>query len=84
MMPDQFFQPVHNIRNLGAVGDGIADDSAAIQAVLDGGRKEVFIPAGVYRIAQTLKVDSFTTIVADPGRGFFTAGRRRTGRRISC
>lgn len=79
MMPDQFFQPVHNIRNLGAGGDGIADDSAAIQAVLDGGRKEVFIPAGVYRIAQTLKVDSFTKIVADPGARLFHCGETPHG-----
>ncbi len=39
-----------------AVGDGQADDTAAIQAALDRGRdaRAVYLPAGTYRITQTL------------------------------
>jgi hypothetical protein len=39
-----------------AVGDGRADDTAAIQAALDVGRngKAVYLPAGTYRITKTL------------------------------
>ena len=70
---------IYDIRQYGAVGDGIADDSAAIQAVLDGGRKEVFIPAGTYRIVRTLKVHSFTTIVADPDARLFVCGETAHG-----
>ena len=64
----------YDVRQLGAVGDGVVDDSSAIQAVLDGGHKEIFIPAGTYRIARTLKVDSFTSIVAAAGARLFVCG----------
>lgn len=54
-----------NIKDYGAIGDGIADDTAAIQAALDavgttGGA--VFVPQGTYKITATLKFDSGTTI----------------------
>ncbi|HEY3398839.1 MAG TPA: glycosyl hydrolase family 28-related protein [Armatimonadota bacterium] len=45
-----------------AVGDGVADDTAALQAALDrigerpGDTKTVFLPAGTYRITKTLSV----------------------------
>lgn len=65
---------MHNVVTHGAIGDGINDDTSAIQALLDGGHKEVFIPAGRYRITRTLKVDSFTSIVADPDATLFVCG----------
>lgn len=65
---------VYDVREYGATGDGIADDSAAIQAVLAGGEKEIFIPAGNYRICRTLRVDSFTTIAAAPEARLFLCG----------
>ena len=65
---------VYDVREYGATGDGIADDSAAIQAVLAGGEKEIFIPAGNYRICRTLRVDSFTTIAAASEAGLFLCG----------
>jgi len=65
---------MHDVTMNGAVGDGEHDDTAAIQTILDGGRKNVFIPAGRYRITRTLLVDSFTTIVADPGATLFMCG----------
>ncbi|MCF7854036.1 MAG: glycoside hydrolase family 55 protein [Candidatus Pacebacteria bacterium] len=50
-----------NVRGLGAVGDGIADDSAAFQAALNTLRQpdvgKLFIPAGQYRITETLEAD---------------------------
>ena len=44
-----------------AVGDGVADDTAAIQAVLTfvqsrGGQSTIYFPAGTYKITATLKV----------------------------
>lgn len=45
-----------NVRHFGAVGDGVADDTAAIQAAiaLAGGRV-VYVPSGTYVITSTLK-----------------------------
>lgn len=54
-----------NIKESGAVGDGVADDTPAIQRALDGGNRTVVIPKGLYRITAALKVDSGTTIQAD-------------------
>ncbi len=56
-----------DIRSTGAVGDGVADDSAAIQAALDAGAEVVTIPDGVYRVAATLRVPSHRRIIASPG-----------------
>lgn len=56
-----------DVRGWGAVGDGVADDSAAIQAALAGGNKRVYIPAGTYLIKQSLRVQSHTTISMDKG-----------------
>jgi hypothetical protein len=38
-----------NVLDFGAVGNGIADDTAAIQAALDSGAKQVFFPQGAYK-----------------------------------
>lgn len=53
-------QPVENkrlnVKDFGAKGDGIADDTAAIQSALDMAKKSttVYFPAGVYNISRTL------------------------------
>jgi polygalacturonase len=54
-----------NVKQCGAIGDGAADDAAAIQSALNGGQRTVIIPAGTYKISNTLKLDSGTTIQAD-------------------
>ena len=58
---------VVNVRTMGALGDGVADDSGAIQAALYKAEREVTIPAGTYRIGQTLKVPSRRIVTADAG-----------------
>jgi hypothetical protein len=37
-----------SVKDFGAVGDGVTDDTAAIQAAIDSGAKEVVFPAGSY------------------------------------
>lgn len=48
-----------NVQDFGANGDGITDDSAAIQSAIDAafnaGGQEIFFPAGTYLCASTIK-----------------------------
>ena len=41
----------YSVREFGAVGDGIADDTAAIQAALDGAMGTLYFPPGVYKVS---------------------------------
>lgn len=41
---------VVSVKDFGAVGDGVADDTASIQAAVNTG-KAVFLPKGVYKLA---------------------------------
>ncbi|HET6386084.1 MAG TPA: glycosyl hydrolase family 28-related protein [Armatimonadota bacterium] len=64
---DEFVGPFPSWANVkpdyGAVGDGKADDTAAIQKALedvrrkDSPKRALFFPAGVYRITHTLKLE---------------------------
>ena len=44
-----------SVKDFGAVGDGVVDDTVAIQAALTSA-KAVYVPPGTYRIANTLTV----------------------------
>lgn len=39
-----------SVKDFGAVGNGIADDTDAIQAALNSGATKVYVPAGTYRV----------------------------------
>ena len=52
MLKDRFADVV-SVRDFGAVGDGVTDDTAAIQSAINTGLP-VYIPAGVYRCRQEL------------------------------
>ena len=67
-----------SVRDFGAVGDGVTDDTAAIQAAIDaaiyngtnssanGLKAIVYIPPGVYRITDTIHLGygtSFTSVI---------------------
>jgi hypothetical protein len=46
---------VANVKTFGAVGDGVNDDTAAIQAAINAvGYRRVYFPAGVYRVRAVL------------------------------
>lgn len=44
-----------NVRTLGAKGDNVTDDTAALQKAIDS-HKTVYLPAGFYRISDTLRL----------------------------
>lgn len=56
---------VYNVKNFGATGDGITDDTAAIQGAINatpstGGM--VYLPAGTYRISSSIIVKNHLTL----------------------
>jgi hypothetical protein len=58
-----------NIKDFGAVGDGVANDTAAIQAAIDsfgGNQVNLYIPAGIYKTTAALSVlGDLSTIFGD-------------------
>jgi len=67
-----------SVKDFGAVGDGVTDDTAAIQAAIDyietltGG--EVYFPQGVYFISSTLEIGVDNVYLKGAGGGGFQAG----------
>ncbi len=63
----------------GAVGDGVADDTLALQNAFSS-RRSIFLPEGVYRVTDTLNLDT-NTCVRGEGCGFtrMIRGLNRTG-----
>lgn len=62
------FADVVNVKDFGAVGDGVTDDTKAIQAALDAGKK-VFIPAGVYLCNRELEIKTQGQKIYGAGAG---------------
>ena len=50
-------KPVRLVGQLGARGDGITDDTAAIQLAVDTKSGEIHFPGGIYLISKTIEVD---------------------------
>jgi hypothetical protein len=55
---------VVSVRDFGAVGDGVTDDTAAIQAALNSGADRVFVPAGTYKFS-TLTMPADFELIGD-------------------
>lgn len=78
---DRFSDSI-NVKDFGAVGDGVADDTAAFQSAANAGGT-VYVPKGTYRIVGQVTIGSATTIEVangtvftmdcsgENGRGFF-------------
>lgn len=61
------FSDVVNVKDFGAIGDGVTDDTEAIQAALSAASKAVFFPAGTYITTKTLVVGDNLSLYGDPG-----------------
>lgn len=65
-----------NVKEFGAVGDGLMDDTAAIQAAIDEANRRgraVYIPAGVYKIFEPLNLNG-CTLYGEPGNIYAGGG----------
>ena len=51
-----------NIKTLGASGDGVTDDTAIIQQALDQ-YQTVYLPQGLYRVTETIKLRSDSSLI---------------------
>lgn len=47
-------EPYANVKYYGAVGDGVANDTTAIQNAIASGADRIYIPAGTYNITRTI------------------------------
>ncbi|KAF5021729.1 hypothetical protein F66182_6230 [Fusarium sp. NRRL 66182] len=78
--PDNKYQVFRNVKDFGAVGDGVTDDTAAINAAISEGVRcipgvckgstispaTVYIPSGTYLISSSLIDLYYTQIIGDP------------------
>jgi hypothetical protein len=53
-----------SVKDFGAVGNGVADDTAAIQAAINSGAKKVVFPLGAYKTG-ALTLQSWTQLVGE-------------------
>lgn len=67
-----------NVKNYGAVGDGVTDDKAAFVAAFTaaeaaGGHRVVYAPAGTYNISDGLSLSGFSSVLHGDGAGYTAA-----------
>ena len=60
-LEDRFADSI-NVKDYGAVGDGVTDDTAAIQSALTGVSRRIFFPDGTYKATSTLTLEENSTI----------------------
>jgi hypothetical protein len=68
---DSKLKDIVSVKDFGAVGDGVTDDTAAIQAAINASPR-VFLPAGVY------VVSAVTGLVVKTGTSLIGSGKNKT------
>lgn len=76
------FADVVNVKDFGAKGDGVTDDTAAIQAAINSNRR-VVVPLGTYRTTSTLNITNSTQQLLGYGNQCFIYVDHTTGPGIS-
>jgi hypothetical protein len=63
--------PFRNVKNQqwGAIGDGIVDDTAAIQNAINAGAGTVYLPGGSYKISANLVITADSTTIMGEAQG---------------
>lgn len=64
----EFVQRAINVKWFGAKGDGVTDDTAAIQAAINAAQGIVYFPPGIYVISQTIVLPQQNLIIQGAGR----------------
>ncbi|KAJ0122989.1 beta-glucosidase [Diaporthe amygdali] len=79
--PDPNYQVFRNVKDFGARGDGVTDDTAAINAAINAGDRcgfggtcqgtttspaTVYFPAGTYKVSSPILQTYYTHLVGDP------------------
>ncbi|KAG1858446.1 glycoside hydrolase family 55 protein [Suillus subalutaceus] len=76
MYADYSVDQFKSVRSLGAVGDGVTDDTEAINAVLAkyAGCYIIYFDAGIYKVTSTIQVPAGTRIVGEAWTQIMGAG----------
>lgn len=76
MYADYSVEQFKSVRSLGAVGDGVTDDTEAIKAVLAkyAGCYIIYFDAGIYKVTSTIQVPAGTRIVGEAWTQIMGAG----------
>lgn len=70
-----------SVKDFGAIGDGVANDSVAVQAALDSGSKSIVVPAGTYLVDNLTMTTEGQRLIAI---GRVTFKKRANGPIITC
>jgi hypothetical protein len=54
-----------NVKDFGATGDGVTNDTLAIQAAINSGAGRIYFPSGIYKISAALLITSPTLLCGD-------------------
>ena len=63
------FKDIISVKDFGAIGNGVNDDTVAIQTALNQTSRRVFFPAGQYKITSTLTIYQDAILEGDGGSG---------------
>lgn len=56
-----------SVKDFGAVGDGVTDDTTAIQTAFNSGAKVLLINSGEYKITSQLNISNNINVICEPG-----------------